>query len=250
MCGRYTLSISPRVLDKQFLLKDTEPPEASYNIAPSQMVLSLRESQKEGGRRAIQVRWGLIPFWAKDEKIGYKMINARSETAREKSAFRHAAKKRRCILPASGFYEWKREGKQKQPFYIYPGKPAFEGECLAFAGLWEQWKAPQGEIVESVSILTTAANEFMANIHDRMPVLLTPDAYDTWLDTGTELSEAAYAELVQPAPNDFLQAHPVGPEVNSPRNNHPALLEQVEAPEPFRPRPSEGPEDAEQGTLF
>lgn len=245
MCGRFTLKISPRVLEKQFLLKDSQLDLGDrFNIAPSQQVLGIRTAGDSAGSEAFRARWGLIPFWAKDEKIGYKMINARSETAPSKPAFRAAMKQRRCILPASGFYEWKREGKHKQPFYIYPRDPDPDAPYLAMAGLWESWKNPEGEPVISATILTTAANDMMAGLHDRMPVFLSPDAREPWLDTDRELSEDEYLSLTRPAPDSLLTCYPVSSRVNSPRNEDPSLVEPVDNPPPFRSREEskEGPE--------
>lgn len=253
MCGRFTLKISPRVLEKQFLLEQpgTEGVER-YNIAPSQQVLGIRLDTEGKARRDFEARWGLVPFWAKDEKIGYKMINARAETARTKPAFRAAARKRRCLIPASGFYEWKREGKRKRPFWIHPREPRVDAPCLAMAGLWEIWKPDaDAEPLTSLTVLTTAANTLMEPIHDRMPVFLQPGDYDAWLDAEAELTDREYRRLTAPVPTDLLDARPVSPEVNSPKHDHAGLLELVDAPEPFRPRESRGANDAErQQDLF
>ena len=235
MCGRFTLKISSRVLDKQFLLEEPTSEMADrFNIAPSQQVLGIQNDEESNKHTAFHARWGLIPFWAKDEKIGYKMINARSETAATKPAFRAAVKQRRCILPASGFYEWKRDEKQKQPYYIYPKKG--NAQYLAMAGLWETWRSPSGEVLTSATVLTTSANAFMAEIHDRMPVFLSPETYSTWLDTSKPLDEETYQALVKPAPDDWLACHPVSTRVNSPRNEDATLIAIEERPPPFSPK--------------
>ena len=197
-----------------------------YNVAPSQDVAAVRANDE--GRTLAMLRWGLIPAWAKDSAIGHRLINARSETAPEKPSFRSAFRHRRCLIPADGFYEWKREGKTRQPwlFGLSDGKP------FAFAGLWESWTVPQGaaltgslaergpgDAVETCTILTTAANETVAPVHGRMPVILPPEIYDPWL-AGKDVPLAPY-------PADAMTAHPVSTLVNRPANDDPRCVEPV-----------------------
>ncbi|MGJ3244026.1 MAG: SOS response-associated peptidase [Opitutales bacterium] len=229
MCGRFTLHISPRVLSEHFLLEKVPPIEARYNIAPTQGILSIREDRDKGRRTAVPVTWGLVPSWARDVGIGNKLINARAETAREKPAFRSAYRHRRCLIPASGFYEWRKEPTGRQPFWIHP-KAA--DRPLAMAGLWEHWSSPDGSEIESATILTTEANGFMAGIHHRMPVFLQPADYATWLEPETRLDVETYARLTAPAPENLLTAHPVARSVGSPRNDDPSLIEPVDTDVP------------------
>jgi putative SOS response-associated peptidase YedK len=191
-----------------------------YNVCPSQNVLAVRAAAN-GAREGLLMRWGLIPGWAKDAGIGNKLANARSETVHEKPSFRNAFKKRRCILPADGFYEWKAEGKRKQPYFIRfsTGRP------FGIAGLWEQWRSPEiGELVQTATLLTTGPNALMQGIHDRMPVILAPADYGLWLDPGVTDGEALRHLLVPCAP-EGMQATPVSTAVNSPRNQGAALIE-------------------------
>jgi putative SOS response-associated peptidase YedK len=171
MCGRYSLYADYRTLLERFAIEETAVEEsdyaASYNIAPSQEVLAV---VNDGTKNRLGfLKWGLIPPWAKDEKMGYKMINARAETAAEKPSFRHAFKKKRCIILADSFYEWRRTDEGKIPMLVKMKR----GEPFAFAGLWESWKSPEGKVVNTCTILTTEANELMGTIHDRMPVVLS-----------------------------------------------------------------------------
>ena len=197
-----------------------------FNVAPSQDVAVVRAN--DDGRTLAMLRWGLIPAWAKDHAIGYKLINARSETAAEKPSFRAAFRHRRCLIPADGFYEWRRECKTRQPwlFGLRDGSP------FAFAGLWECWTVPAdaaltgslaerstGDAVETCTILTTAANETVAPVHGRMPVILPPDAYGPWL-AGEDVALAPY-------PTDDMTAHPVSTLVNRPANDDPRCVEPV-----------------------
>jgi putative SOS response-associated peptidase YedK len=205
MCGRFTLRTPAVDIAKYFNLSAQAEWQTAlrYNISPSQDVPVIRST--DGHRDLTMMRWGLIPSWAKDPKIGYSMINARSETAAEKPSFRAAMKKRRCLIPADGFYEWQKQGKTKQPFYIR----LREQELFAFAGLWERWQD-----VESCTILTTSANELLAPLHDRMPVILSPNDYDTWLDPAT--SDVSY--LLDQYPAEEMIRYPVNPVVNNARH--------------------------------
>ena len=218
MCGRYTLATQAGRLAEEFGLdaSSVEFP-ANYNVAPTQGVAAVLE---EGGGRDLEVlRWGLIPPWADDPQIGSRMINARSETAPEKPSFRRAFRERRCLIPADGFYEWRRTNGAKQPYYIHMEG----GHSFAFAGLWESWdKGGEGE-VRTCTILTTRANALVDEIHERMPVILAPDAYDVWLDPASERDELA--GLLAPYPEDEMEAYLVSRFVNSPSNNDPRCIE-------------------------
>ena len=218
MCGRYTLTTPAERLAEEFGFRDSsaELPQ-SYNVAPTQGVAAVLE---EGGGRYLEVlRWGLIPPWADDPQIGSRMINARSETAPEKPSFRRAFRERRCLIPADGFYEWQRTNGAKQPFYIHME----DGRPFAFAGLWESWgRGGEGEI-RTCTILTTAANAVVGEIHERMPVIVAPDAYDVWLDPSSERDELT--GLLAPYPEDEMEAYPVSRFVNSPSNNDPRCVE-------------------------
>ena len=222
MCGRFTLRIPASRLVEIFSLLDVPDFSARYNIAPTQMVASIR---KVGPVRELTMqRWGLIPFWAKDKKIGNRMINARSETADTKPAFRAAFKKRRCLIPADGFYEWRKsaDSKTKTPYLIHMRNE----EPFAFAGLWETWSAAE-ETVESCTILTTSPNEMMAEVHDRMPVILGEDDYDTWLDETT--SKDTLTQLLKPMSAAAMAMCTVSTFVNSPRNESPECVVCVES---------------------
>lgn len=211
MCGRFTLTSNLDELQGRFgFLSEFTDHEPRYNIAPTQPVLTVTN---DGQRKGELMRWGLVPFWAKDLKIGARMINAVGETAATKPAFRAAFKKRRCLVLASGFYEWRTEGKQKLPAYIYPRS----GEPMAFAGLWETWKSPEGQVVKSCTIITTSANSFIQQIHHRMPVILSDETQALWLDPLTEDSQILEPLLI-PAPTEFLTSHPVPNTVNSVKN--------------------------------
>jgi putative SOS response-associated peptidase YedK len=239
MCGRFTLTAGQEAIIRRFAASalkggdDAAPPDAPrYNIAPGQGVLAVREDRDRKEREVVALTWGLVPFWAEDPKIAYKLINARSETAASKPAFRGPMRHKRCLIPASGFYEWKQPGggRPKQPFFIFPAeakdRPA-EG-LMAFAGLWEHWGAPDGSEVESCTILTTEANEALSSLHHRMPVILRETDWARWLDTEAEKPEQV-CDLLKPAPEDFLAMYPVAPLVNSPRNDRPELIEKTDA---------------------
>ncbi|MGD9763180.1 MAG: SOS response-associated peptidase [Candidatus Binatia bacterium] len=219
MCGRFTLTSPPDRLRARFNLSTApEPYEPRYNIAPSQPVLVI---PNRAARLLRPARWGLIPHWATDGRIGQRMINARAETLSERPAFRDALAHRRCLIPADGFYEWRREGRARRtPYYVR----ARDGEPLAFAGLWDVWRAPTGERVASCAIVTTAANDALAPIHDRWPVLLPVEAYERWLHPGPCAAEGL-APLLRPCDPEWLEAYPVTPLVNSPENEGPQCVE-------------------------
>lgn len=193
---------------------DSEDWSPRYNVAPTQPAPVIRQHPKEPRRVLTLMRWGLIPIWAKDMSDAAGKINARSETAVTLAAFRDAMKSRRCIVPADGFYEWRRTGGQKQPFCIEVN----DGELFAFAGLWERWKKPDGEWVKSFSILTTAPNAVTSTVHDRMPVILDRADYDLWLDPAMTNVEAV-TEMLKPYPADHMRAYPVSPRVNNVAND-------------------------------
>jgi putative SOS response-associated peptidase YedK len=185
-----------------------------YNIAPTQPVPIIRQNPKEPRRELSLVRWGLIPSWAKDMSGAAMMINARSETAATKPAFRDPLTSRRCLVPADGFYEWQRRGKTKQPFCFEVN----EGELFAFAGLWDRWKDPSGQWVRSCSILTTTPNAVTSAVHDRMPVILDPDNYDLWLDPGMTNVEAV-SEMLKPYDARQMTCYPVNTRINYAAND-------------------------------
>ncbi|MGI8710891.1 MAG: SOS response-associated peptidase [Acidimicrobiales bacterium] len=235
MCGRFVSSSPPDEIARYF---DAEPPaeatlEPSFNVAPTDDVYVILA---DGGvRRVAAHHWGLVPLWAASPAMGNKMINARAEGLADKNAFKDAFRKRRCLVPADGFYEWrKRPGeKTKQPFYIHRA----DGEPIAFAGLWEEWKGHDrsgDQRLRSASIITTTPNELMATIHDRMPVILPPAAWDQWLDPDNAEPDTL-GKLLVPAPDDLLVMHPVATGVGNVRNQGAHLIEPVELVEPQVP---------------
>ena len=222
MCGRFTLFTSLKELTDRFGL-DSFPVNVapSYNIAPTQPVLTVRSMP--GDNKQIQadfMRWGLIPPWAKDASLGGRMINARSETASEKPSFRSAFRKRRCLILADGFYEWRKTPTGKQPVRIQMkgGRP------FAFAGLWESWNNREGGQIHSCTILTMAANSFMKNIHDRMPLILQKDNESKWLDSSRNDPEEI-KDMIEELPNDYFESWDVSKLVNTPTNNNPGCIE-------------------------
>jgi putative SOS response-associated peptidase YedK len=217
MCGRFTFAISPELLAEIFGASVLEDFVAKYNIAPTQQVLVIRRNGE--GNRASMMRWGLIPSWAKDPAIGNRMINARCETVHEKPAFRAAIRFRRCVIPASGFYEWMEEGGKKYPLYIRMK----DSSIMGLAGIWDHWKTPNGETLESCSILTTNSNSLIQPIHDRMPVILHPEEYYLWLDRDITDPEKLKS-LYQPYPADLLDFYRVSSLVNNPRNDSPDCI--------------------------
>lgn len=223
MCGRFTLTATPEEVEALFALMDLEAFPARYNIAPTQPILMVAAGHpREPGsnlpdRRAMLVRWGLIPGWVKDLKGFPLLINARSETAAEKNAFRASMRHRRSLVPASGFYEWKRdESRKSQAWFIRPRG----GGLVAFAGLHETWTEPGGSEIDTGAILTTAANEQIASIHDRMPVVIRPENFARWLDCRSQ-EPREVADLLQPVEPGFFEAIPVSDLVNKVSNSGP-----------------------------
>jgi putative SOS response-associated peptidase YedK len=243
MCGRYTLT-SQEGLVEDLQLAIGEPADSDdkpawwrprWNIAPTQPAPIV--ANREGPRAIELARWGLVPPWAKSLAEGARMINARAETAADKRAFRDALARRRCLVPADGFFEWRKggpKGKTRTPFWIHPDPR----HAIAFAGVWERWKSPEGVWVISFSILTTDANPLVAPLHDRMPVVLPPSAYARWLDPAA-IDPHSFAELFRPAPVDGWSVTEVSPRVNKPDCDEPACVEPAAA----TPAPP-------QGTLF
>ena len=253
MCGRYASSRRPEDLAEEFEIDDAsvretvvEPLAPDYNVAPTKEVYAVLTRPPTGDRsaeadRQLRVlRWGLVPFWAKDPGIGSKMINARMETVHEKPAFRRAFAARRCLLPADGYYEWytteqkTKAGKPlKQPFFIHPA----DGSVMAMAGLYEIWRDPTRDeddparFLWSCTVLTTRAEDAVGHIHDRMPLLVEPDRYDAWLDPRASDPDDLKKLLVPAAPGR-LEAYPVSTDVNNVRNNGPELLDAIETEPP------------------
>ncbi|MCU1351615.1 MAG: hypothetical protein JWM05_824 [Acidimicrobiales bacterium] len=247
MCGRFVSASPPDEVARYF--DATEVTERvldpSYNVAPTHDVYAVLSDGQT--RRLDTLHWGLVPFWAKAPSVGSKMINARAETLADKGTYRRAFEKRRCIIPADGFYEWRKVPghKQKQPYFIH--RP--DGDPLALAGIWETWRGPERSgppQLRSCSIITTSANELLAPVHDRMPVILPATAWDRWLDpTFDDLD--LLGQLLVPAPSRLLAMHPVGTDVNKVDTNDAHLVEAVAPLEPAVPGPGA---QGEQGSLM
>jgi putative SOS response-associated peptidase YedK len=220
MCGRYTLyHTNEEVADRFGAAAGEEEFTPRYNIAPSQRVATIRQ---DDGRRVVRCKWGLIPFWAKDPKIGNNLINAKAETLAEKPSFKHALAKRRCLIPADGFYEWKKQGKApSQPIYVRRR----DGGLFAFAGLWEEWKTPEGERLPTCTIVTTEPNVLLARFHHRMAVILPREAEAAWLDPALPVADAV--QLLQPFPDGELEAFEVSRAVNSPSRDDASCIEKT-----------------------
>jgi putative SOS response-associated peptidase YedK len=260
MCGRYVITSSPEAIRALFRYPEQPNFPPRYNVAPTQPVPIVRISERARG--FALVRWGLIPAWVKDPREFSLLINARGETIGEKPAFRNAMQRRRCLFPADGFYEWKADRGAKRPYFIRPRS----GGPIAFAGLWETWMGPNGEEVDTACIVTTRANDVLAPIHDRMPVVVAPEAFDLWLDSA-KVDAATAAALIAPAPEDLFEAVEVSTAVNRTANDSADLIEPVGAraaetseaalhaaagqrPKP-RPKPKAKPkEDDGQASLF
>lgn len=220
MCGRFTLFAPGDVLERMFGVDEAPSLAPRYNIAPSQPVAAGRVLPDGSGREIALLRWGLVPSWAKDPAVGERMINARAETVAEKPSFRSAFRRRRCLVPADGFYEWRKAPGRKHPYFI-----RFRDERpFAIASLWERWEGPDGSAVETCALITTAANEAVSPIHDRMPVILDPNDYDLWLDPALQAKEALLP-LLRAFPADEMTAFPVDLRVNNPKVDTPACIE-------------------------
>ena len=209
MCGRFAQRTPTKTLAREFQVDEITDIEPRYNIAPAQDILSIRRTDE--GREAALLKWGLVPSWAKDVSIGAKLINARSETVTEKPSFREAFKRRRCIIPLDGFYEWQRKGDRKQPYFFLMR----DEHPFGFAGLWEKWRDADGQTLETCTILTTEANEALRPVHDRMPVILHPADYELWLG-GDARELDLVKELLRPYPGEEMLGYPVSTSINSP----------------------------------
>ena len=224
MCGRFARKSTQEVLADWFGVELEDMPwfAPCFNVAPQSVQPVVRVNRDAGNREFALMRWGLVPPWAKDAKIGYNTINARAEEAASKPVFREALKKRRCLVPADAFFEWQRlDPKSKRPFAI----GLKSGDPYAFAGLWESWRPRDGDPLETFSILTIDPNEVVEPIHNRMPVILEPKDYDRWLDPGDP--QRPPVDLLRPYPADQMHAWPVSDRVGNVRNNEPALLERL-----------------------
>jgi putative SOS response-associated peptidase YedK len=221
MCGRFRLTRAAKLAER-FGIEPEDDWVPRNNIAPTQNVEVVRQNAEEPKRFGSQMRWGLIPSWAKDASIGYKMINARAETVANKPSFREALKRHRCLIPADGFYEWKKDRKTKTPFCFTMA----DDSIFAFAGLWETWKNPDGQLVETCSIITTTPNSLLQDVHDRMPVILPDDAYDLWLDPGYQKTDAV-RDLLNPFNPTLMRRYEVSSRVNLVKNNDAACAEPV-----------------------
>jgi putative SOS response-associated peptidase YedK len=218
MCGRYTLFKLDQFLRDFPNLEFPFDFQPRYNVAPTQLILAISNTQPQ---RLEFFHWGLVPSWAKDPSIGNRMINARAETLAGKSAFKTALRRRRCLIPADGFYEWRKEGGgHKTPMYIH----LRSGQPFAFAGLWEQWHSPDGSVLPSATIITTAPNALMEAIHDRMPAIVHAKDYARWLAV-EETSPDAVADVLAPFPAEEMEAYPVSPRVNRPAHDAPDCIE-------------------------
>lgn len=221
MCGRYTISSSPEAIRHLFGYRAEAVFPPRYNVAPTQPVPVVRWAN--GEPEYMLMRWGFIPSWAKDPHSFSLIVNARGRSVNEKPAFRNAMKRRRCLLPADGFYEWKAETGRKRPYFVRRKG----GGPLAFAGLWETWMGPDGEEMDSVCIITTRANALVSPIHDRMPVIIEPEAFTLWLNSD-HVDAVTAAALIAPAPEHLLEAYEVSLAVNRAANDSPALIDPVQ----------------------
>jgi putative SOS response-associated peptidase YedK len=223
MCSRYSLTSPPEAVRAYFRYDNEAVFPPRYNIAPSQPVAVVRNPER-GGREMALVRWGLIPSWVKDPRDFKMLINARAETAADKPSFRGAMRHRRCLVPTDGFYEWTGKAGSKRPFLVRPRG----GGPMALAGIWEHWLGADGSEIETMAILTVAANQTMAVLHDRMPAILAPEHFDAWLDCRSGSSLQA-ATLLLPAPEGLLELVEVNRKLNNPRNEGPEAQEPVAA---------------------
>jgi putative SOS response-associated peptidase YedK len=249
MCGRYLIITTPEAIRLFFQYPEQPNFPARYNVAPTQPIPIVRLA--EGRRQFALVRWGLIPAWVKDPRAFSLLINGRGESVNDKPAFRNAMKRRRCLIPADGFYEWNEHGDRKRPYVARPRA----GGPIAFAGLWESWMGPNGEEMETAAIITTQANSDVAHIHHRMPVIIPQEVFDLWLDPNADLATAT--ALITPAPVGLLEAYEISTAVNRVVNDSPELLEAAQpnaepAPEAtVSAKPGRKPKkDERQASLF
>ncbi len=251
MCGRYVITSSPAAIRALFGYPELPNFPPRYNVAPTQPVPVVR--LHEGKRQFVLMRWGLIPAWVKDPKAFSLLINARSDSVIEKPAFRNAMRRRRCLIPADGFYEWKEAGGRKQPYFVH----LKSGEPFGFAGLWETWTGPNGEEIDTAAIVTTTANCTLSAVHERMPVILPPEAFDLWLDCAKVDAQTA-AALLAPARDDLFAAYEISSAVNRVANDSAALLApaaaNVEVAPPAQPagrtKRKAANKDSDQASLF
>ncbi len=254
MCGRYTITSAPEAVRALFRYAEQPNFPPRYNVAPTQPIPIVRLA--DGQRHFALVRWGLLPSWVKDPKTFTLLINARGESVIDRPAFRAAMKRRRCLIPTDGFYEWKAVGGRKQPYFVR----LKSGTPMALAGLWECWTGPNGEELETAAIVTTDANRQLSEIHGRMPVIVPPEAFDLWLNC-SDVDATTAAALIQPAPENLLEVYPVSPAVNRTANDNPQLVEPLAAgaetqaapappTRPARAKPAKEKGDSGQGALF
>ena len=237
MCGRFASTLPPERIREIFRTLGSTPNHApKWNVAPTQAALVVRRHPDTGERRLDTLKWGLIPFFTTDPNGGRKPINARAETVASSAMFRRAFEARRCLVPMDAFYEWEATATGKQPWAFARA----DGASLAMAGLWDGWRDPVGEIRRTFTIVTTAANKFMSRIHDRMPVVLEPDAWSNWLGE----APGDPADLLRPATEDVLRSWPVSRDVNSPRHDRPDLLQPIELPTTPEDDDEAGPDSA------
>jgi len=222
MCGRFSLIVDASVLAGVFEIDPPKNLKPRFNIAPTQTIPIVRAG-REQPREWAEVRWGLVPSWAKDAKIGARMINARGETVAEKPSFRSAVKTRRCLIPADGFYEWVKTDGGKKPHYIHFA----DGRAFAFAGLWERWSKGGGQPLDTCTIITTTPNDIVAGLHDRMPVIMAPDHFTEWLEPDP-LAPDRLQDLLAPYRAADMEAYPVSTHVNKPANDDPECVVRVD----------------------
>jgi len=253
MCGRYNITSAPEQVRALFRYPEQPNFPPRYNVAPTQPIPIVRMT--DGKRQFALVRWGLIPPWVKDPRTFTLLINARAESVNEKPAFKNAMKRRRCLIPADGFYEWKTEGGRKRPF---AARPKGDSTLMAFAGLWENWIGPNGEELETAAIVTTEANAEMGAVHHRAPVIVPPEQFDFWLDCANVNEEAA-ASLFGRALDGSMEVYEISTAVNRVANDAPELLRpydpgaEVAEPAPEKPKLARKPRviaDSGQGSLF
>ena len=221
MCGRFARTSPTEIFATLLQAQSTDDPPPAYNIAPTQNLLIARTTPS-GSRELVNLRWGLVPHWSKGPDSKYSMINARADTLATKPPYRAPYKQRRCLIAADGFYEWKKTGSAKQPYFIR----LRGGQPFAFAGLWDHWEVEGEALIESCTIITCDANQLVAGIHDRMPVILPPKLYDSWMNPKQTYMDAL-SDLLKPYPDLLMEAWPVSRGVNSPKNNTADLLEPV-----------------------